>query len=274
MKPKKFPSNFSDVRDHRKKRQLYLYSISGFLAAYFLFFGIFSFFLRVPFFRVTRVEVVGAESISSGDALAALQATALKGSLIKSLFGFGNILAWPTGANAHALALLPAVKSLEVRKDYFTRTITLDVTERNPYGIWCFEESRGPLSPSCFWFDDGGTIFRRAMGVEGGAIPVIDDASERETGLNAQVLPKALLPNFLSVLQLLDKSGIRGARVHLKDLGLEEVTVTEPVGPALLFSLKFPAANLGTFLVSFLNRPGYKNFQYVDFRVENRVYYK
>jgi hypothetical protein len=132
----------------------------------------------------------------------------------------------------------------------------------------------------CFWFDADGVLFDRAPVAEGNIIRVIHDYSQKNIGLGALILPQQFVPNLFSILRVLDASGIGIEEIRLDDIGLEELNVITYNGPKLLFSLRFPSDNALTVLKKMTDRtatsslPDLKKLQYVDFRVENRAYYK
>jgi hypothetical protein len=92
--------------------------------------------------------------------------------------------------------------------------------------------------------------------------------------LNAKILPESFVSNLISILSVLRHTGLEVKTVELKDLSLEEVTVTTANGPSLYFSLRFAADNYLTVIQSLMARSGFGKLQYIDCRTENRVYYK
>jgi hypothetical protein len=149
----------------------------------------------------------------------------------------------------------------------------------------------------CFWFDGDGIIFERAPNAEGSVIRVVHDYAQQGIGLGSAILPSRFIGNLFSVLRVLDASGLGIREVRIDDLALEEVNVATyggpparlaaasakqagQAGPALYFSLRFPADNAFAVLQSFAGGSSssaavdLKRLEYIDFRTENRAYYK
>jgi len=89
---------------------------------------------------------------------------------------------------------------------------------------------------------------------------------------------------MFSVFDVLKASGIAPKEIRLNDLTLQEIEVdtyaglpteaSAKTGPKLYFSLRFPSSNYLPVIQKFLSKPDFGKLQYLDFRVENRAYYK
>ena len=261
------------VSDHRKKRQkrrAYLLIGGAATAAGLAVIGIVWFIFRSPFFELDHIVVEGNSVVPTDAVIELLQSSALRDhGFFGSLLGLGNILTWPDRVPQNDLVLLPQLASVVTTKDYFSNTLDAQVTERNPFAIWCFE-----ANGKCYWFDNTGTIFGHAFNAEGNLIYTVNDASQKPKGLNQTVLPAEFLPNLISIMNLLHSSGLAVKSIELKNLALEEITVTTANGPAFYFSLRFPADNYLAVIQNLIKAPGFAKLQYIDCRTENRVYYK
>ncbi|OGZ54373.1 MAG: hypothetical protein A3B25_01770 [Candidatus Ryanbacteria bacterium RIFCSPLOWO2_01_FULL_48_26] len=289
----------SEIAVRRRRRRVYSFIGGICIAVFFLIVGGGWFFVLSPFFQIEKIDIAGTALVSRSDAVSLLQATVAGGTWWKSLLGFGNILVWPdTLREARDLVFYPAVKDVSISKNYFERTVSVKIEERESIGIWCFhdarkhaddtqnnEESFQQLSAasvpresasSCWWFDDEGVIFRRSPSAEGNLITIIRDYSQKSRGLNSKILPSKYIKNFLSIIGVIRESKAGLKEVVIKDLALEEVEAlarTES-GPKLYFSLRFPANSALAAIGHLYAKPGFKNLHYIDFRVENKVYYK
>ncbi|OGY98863.1 MAG: hypothetical protein A3B13_00955 [Candidatus Liptonbacteria bacterium RIFCSPLOWO2_01_FULL_45_15] len=146
----------------------------------------------------------------------------------------------------------------------------------------------------CWWFDSSGVIFRKAIGVEGNLIASLDDYSQKNIGLNSKILPDEFIPNIFSIFRAVSASGLSVKEMRLNDLALQEIEVDTynglpadlsaialataealaKAGPKIYFSLRFSADNVPEVIKSLKEKTTFGSLQYVDFRVENRVYYK
>lgn len=291
----------SDRRKKQKKRRRVFFAVGLFLAAYFIFLGIFAVIVLLPAFQIERITIQGNDTIPSGQIMSLLEASItnhgdlMNGgeSLVKQLFGFKNILIWPSSLPSATIAMIPQLANIKISKDYFLHTVTVTATERQPFAVWCRlppgSASISGTVPSssqamadanllgaeqCFWFDQTGFVFERTFDTQGSAITVVHDYSGNALVLGKLVLPEEFISNFISIVNTLKQSGIRIGEVTLRDLSLEQIDVTTENGPTLHFSLRFPADDDLPVLTSLMIKPGFSKLQYIDFTVENRAYYK
>lgn len=225
---------------------------------------------RSPLFIVRDVSISGATYVPQSDIRAFLDSHIGQGRVMR-LFGPQNLLAWPGGFSKGQLEALPSLTSVSIHKDYLHRSVAITVTERARVGQWCFMQRE---FPECFWFDDAGILFMQGYPSEGNLIPVLRDHSRAPLPLGQAALPEKFLPNLLSVFNALQAMDVSVREVRLDDLGLEEVSVDTYDGPQLRFSLRFPAAPAVEAVKALEKMAPLSNLEYVDFRVENKVYYK
>ena len=267
----------SERRRKQKERKEIFLGIAIFLAGYFVCFAIFSLFMRSPFLQLDDVKINGASSVPQGEILSLLQASianksgSIDGSRStwRELLGFKNMLTWPSTISSGTLSLIPQLASLSISKNYFSRTITVNVSERQPFAVWC-----SMPADDCFWFDQNGVIFSRTLDTQGSAILIVHDYSHNELAVNGKVLPDQFLANFISIAQVLKASELPLGTVSLQDLSLQELDVTTPNGPSIRFSLRYPATDDLAALESLIARPDFNKLQYIDFTVQDRAYYK
>jgi hypothetical protein len=266
---------YAEVKEKKERRKKYFLLFWLLVGVYLVLLVAGLFLFRSPFFHFQKFEVVGNERVSTEDVVGLLQARALQGAWrpLKALLGLHSMLIWPDMLSESDLAFLPSVKSVILEKNYADRTITVIVKERQPYGIWCTDEDAGgPVR--CMWFDTEGVLFERAIAAQGGIIMTVHDHSQKSLPLRGNILPEALTPNIFSIFKVLAASDIDRNEIVLDDLALEEVKVTTHNGPELYFSLRFSAENDLAAIQDLMAKPGFGKLQYLDFRAENRVYYK
>ena len=285
--------SLSGIQEGRRRRRRFSFLVIVIVIVYCVLLGASWLVLYSPIFRIQQIVIVGNNKVSSNEIEALLKSRVLQHGWrpLKTLLGFRNILIWPDAFSADDLIFLPALKSLLIEKNYKTRSLTVGVEERKAYGIWCFQEplinaddtsisadgnakNQRQSASDCWWFDDAGTIFSRAIGAEGSLIVVVRDYSQGNLGLGKNILPERLVPSLFSIFKVLAASGLNIKEIQLNDLALEELDVLIYDGPKLYFSLRFPADNDLPAIQDFAAKPGFGNLQYLDFRVENRVYYK
>jgi hypothetical protein len=288
----------SDHRKRRKKIRRYAFVAGGVFALYFIFFAVLWLFMRTPLFRVQNVVVTGNGAVPSADVISLVQAAPSgKHGFIGSVFGWGNMFAWPDKMPAQNLAMIPELASVTVSKNYFSHTVTLNAIERTPFGIWCYIPKGGSgvtiatvdssstipavaasipdlSNEQCYWFDNTGVLFERSLSTQGNLIFVVNDYSQSPRGLNETVLPAAFNANFISIADVLHQTGLGIKEINLNDLSLDEVDALTTEGPRIEFSLRFPANDYLSVLKSLITQGGFDKLQYVDCRTEDRVFYK
>ena len=233
-----------------------------------------------PLFRLEHFAVTGNRAVAESDVVALLQASMSKHPTFMSrLLGQDNMLAWPKAIDPSDISLVPQLAGVSIQKNYGNHTLMATVTERAPLAIWCLmpgtNAAGDPLGDeSCFWFDDTGTLFQKAFDTEGSELSAVHDYSQSGLGIGGKILPDLFVNNMLSILTAVRASGLTVNEIALKDIGLEEVDVSTYNGPALYFSLRFSAAEDLPVLQKLMQQSNFNSLQYVDFRTENRAYYK
>lgn len=265
------PTTFvSDRKKKRKQRRKYLIGVLAIVALYCVLWFVHWFLFASPLFRVNNVVVQGNNSVASADVVSLIQSSDLKEHhFFHAVFGFSNMLGWPDSVATSDLTVIPQLASVSISKDYFAHTITLNVSERVPFGIWCFASNN-----SCYWFDDTGTIFERSLDTQGDIIFAVQDTTQSPQGLNQKILPDEFVTNFISIMNVLRQSGLGVKEIDLTDLSLEQVNVQTTNGPTIYFSLQFPADNYLEYIQKLMGEPGFGKLQYIDCTTQNRIYYK
>lgn len=268
-------SYLSDKQRSKRRRRTILFSAIAFLAAYaVLLFGGWL-VLRSPFVRVADVLITGNTTVPSSTVLVLLQSAALRDhSFGKALLGYRNMFLWPDKLSSADLVFEPRIESVATEKDFFHHVITVTVAERTPFAIWCAMRKTPTDDDRCYWFDDQGILYQKAFDTQGSLMIAVHDYSQSGLGLNKEILPDRFTSNMISIIRMVRATGVDVKEVALKDIGLEEVTVTTYEGPVLMFSVRFPADDELEFLQGLMAQPKFSSLQYVDFRVQNRVYYK
>jgi hypothetical protein len=233
-----------------------------------------------PIFRIDRFVVTGNKAVAASDIVTLLQASMSRHRTFWfSFLGMDNMLAWPKSLTTSDVALVPQLASATLQKNYGDHTLTVSVAERVPLAIWCemppLDANGNPSGDeSCFWFDNTGTLFQKAFDTEGSELFAVHDYAQTGLGVGGKILPDLFISNLISILDTIEASSLTIKEIALNDLSLEEIDVSTYNGPMLYFSLRFSASEDLPVLQELMEKPGFSSLQYVDFRTENRAYYK
>jgi hypothetical protein len=270
----------SEKQKKKRKRRQEIFLAVAVVIIVLVMLGFWWLLFRSPILQMRQVVVQGNHNVASGDVVALLNASILKEhNFAKFLFGPDNMLAWPRTIASSDLAAAPGILGITLAKDYWTHTITATVGVREPFAIWCDmpknnAEGNPEGNEACFWFDGTGTMFEGAFDTEGSALFAIHDYSQGNAALGGKILPNIFVPNLMSILNVLRQSNLDIEEVALQDISLQEIDISTYNGPAIYFSLRFPADEDLSVLQNLMTQPNFSTLQYVDFRVENRAYYK
>ena len=287
---KETAASWSDMHFRESRRRQRTLFFVFLIAVYLVSVAVLWTIIYSPLFRVKNVEITGNKNVPSEDIMTLMKADIYRGSFTKRALGMRNILIWPQKFSEDILKFYPEVKSASVEKNYLERKIRIVVEEKQPFGVWCLKGLAGAdanttaVSSDCFWFDSDGIIFKKAMEVEGNLIISLNDYSQKNLGLNRKILPDRFVSNIFSIFKAVSQSGLRVKEMRFNNLSLEEMEVDTynglptgsslKAGPKIYFSLRFPADNIPDIINSLKEKSSFNGLQYVDFRVENRVYYK
>jgi hypothetical protein len=264
---------FSQSHKIRARRDVALRLLKAGGVAFAVFLTAFLFLRDSPIFAVQSIMVKNGDGVPVDSGGRDLAFMSLYASWQGTVFGHDNILAWPLVMTPEAMRFFPGVKDASIEKDFVRRSVTVRVNERRPFAIWCLESSA--VSDRCWWWDKEGVIFEKAPKARGNLIPVVHDSSQTEKRLGDRVLDdETMLANMMTVFDALSAAEIPVKDIHLSDIALRDVRVDTYNGPTMLFNLRFPASHAAEVLTSLRKEPGLARLFSVDFRVENRVYYK
>ncbi len=258
---------YFDEKRERKRRLILKLKIYGGLASFFVL-AIGGYYLAVysSVFQITRINVDNARinADSSEQIINDLKVYLANQSKIASFLGSGNILIWKKDVSQFKRDNL-LIADITIEKDYFNREVKIEIKEREKFGILC--------GNACFWFDKSGVLFAEAPMVDGALINKVSDFTGRNLEIGSQVFEKKFMDNLLKIFAVLKETDLGTGFLELENLGLQEIIFNSPLGLKIYFSLRIdPAFSLAG--IQSIKEVGLEKIDYVDFRVNNRVYYK
>lgn len=221
----------------------------------------FSNFIKVKQFSIQGNRVAGSDDLRQ----LLIKKLDTRGWFRRGL-GSNNILYW-VGAGEVRDSGIPAASAVIVHTSILSRAVSVEIKERAFVGVWC--------SKTCVGFDSDGVAYFLAPNVEGSLLLKVQDENESELVLGGPVFfdPRAL-KNIFQSLAIVKESGIIVDTIHVKEATLREWELHSTKGTIFKFSLDFVPEKLKSVLDNLRERTKLENLNYVDLRVENRVYYK
>ncbi|HBB44215.1 MAG: hypothetical protein UW27_C0003G0043 [Parcubacteria group bacterium GW2011_GWA1_44_13] len=230
--------------------------------------------------QIIQINVEGANAVST-DEVRAIALDKIIGNYFL-VYARNNSHLFPVGEiNQTLLHTFPRIASVSAVRDD-EHTITINISERKPYALWCVEE---PSSKDCWFIDEGGFVFDKAPEFSKGVyIEVYGKLVEKKAGepLRAS-LPYDRFAIANGFTKLLRENIGKPFRIYIKSEDEIEVTIhTSAKHPFLAdvvmrFKDTSDPANLvnnleKAILTQFPNNIApKKKLQYIDMRFGNKV---
>ena len=225
------------------------------------------------FLDIKNISISGLDKVNQDDF-----AEKLNNRITLKKFGYiehqKNILFFNSDAfRAEVLASFPEIKEISVNKE-LPHALAVNVTERTTAGIWCFVGGGSALlTTSCKYFDKEGNAWGEAAQSSGFLILSVEDLRPDRQG----IIDKNILDNFLFISEYLKEMNIFVNKFIIpKDFFGYFKAITSP-GYELLLStdsnMKEQLEVFRIFLGEKQKESGF-NPQYIDLRIDGRVYYK
>lgn len=261
-RPMRYPQEYKKNFFSRKKAIILLWVLFLILIfAYILFLS--------PVFRVKDIKISDNRVISSEEINDSLNNFLSKEFLF--FFNRNNIfLAADNKLKNILFGDFPRIASIEIDKDIFKKTIELRIIERKEAGIFCRKD--------CYYIDENGAIFEEAPQTSGTLILAIKDNSEGEIEIGKNAIDKAFMAELINLKNdLLNQFGLKVLDFIIETDVLKDLRANTNEGWYILFDRERDLKNQLQALKLVLEgkiKDGRKNLEYVDLRIENRVYYK
>lgn len=231
-----------------------------FLLLALLLFGIFYLAAYSSVFKVKDIVIENNKFLTNEEVLIGLKQKVLS-SFFGGQAGFENLLAWPSGDIGISD---PAILSVNVEKEWLSRTIIIEVNERQRFAIWCNSRAN-----NCYWIDKQGFIFADAPMTEGSLVFTVFDISDSNLFLGSRVEEDRFVGNLISVLENFYKTGFEVKKITF-DKELEELHIETIDGPVFWFGIRFDSAKN----LHLIKNMDLKKIGRVDLTVEDKMYIK
>ncbi len=242
----------------------------------FLFLGITAYVLIFSaFMKVKNCVLSGTSELSHDEAL-----RKAKSSLEGNFFGFiprNNFFLVSRERIKRSLTNeFKKIKEVEIKK-IFPQTLIVNIAERKSLIVWC---SAGP----CYILDEQGyaytgTDLDSPEVVQNNLIKIIDTGA-RPVILGEKILSEEYIRYLINLREETEKASVAGINSEwiTPSIAAEELEIITREGWKIFFSAKITPVKavrtLKTFLEEEIDEEKRKKLDYVDLRVENKVYYK
>lgn len=265
------PTRYHDQLKLQKRRHLMRRVLFISLACVVVCVALFYVLFFAKFFNVTDVKVSGTETVS-GEAIV----VGLNYSLAE------KFLAIPKGSNMlfvrsdklveRLLSDNPKLESVVITKDYFHK-LNVVVKERRSVGIWCLTKEN-----KCYYFDTDGVLYENAPDTSGYLLFNIKDERVRQLVLGEQVESQTWISALALARQQLTERDFQVRELVIPENSFDEFYALEGRNWRILMSintdLEAQVKAMADFLKQKLTTDRISQLQYVDLRIQDRIYYK
>ncbi len=151
--------------------------------------------------------------------------------------------------------------------------LDVNIEERKPVGIWCFIKGT-----KCFYFDSKGVAYEEVPNSEGFIFTKIIDKKNSQVELGSMVAPNQWLDSIVLASNLLKIGTLNPIKFEIPENSYNEFNAQVSQGWKILFNTSTDIKGQVDSLFEFLkgkNFPNTKiNFEYIDLRIQDRIYYK
>ncbi|MFH1308592.1 MAG: hypothetical protein ABIH51_01100 [Patescibacteria group bacterium] len=187
---------------------------------------------------------------------------------IKDNFDYKNIFLFTNKKiKIDLLNKFPKIADIQIKKNYFKRSIELEIEQRERLGIVCGD--------NCFYFDKTGFLFEDAPRTSGSLILLINYNSDLNIGKN--IFNEKFINQILEIRDyLVIETFIKALNFNVEIFPITEIKVATNEGWYALFDLERDIQKQLLSLKVVLQEKiqHRENLEYIDLRIENRVYYK
>lgn len=226
-------------------------------------------FLFSPLFTIKAVEVSGNKKIKTEQ--------------IKEGFDYKNIFLFSEeGIKNDLLKKFPKIGNIEVKKNIVKRIVELKIEERERLGILCRMDVEEKVK-GCFYIDKNGYVFEEAPETSGSLILLIKDYSQNNFDVGEHIFGQGTT-SFISEIKekLYSEANVKPIDFNLLAFPYVDLKVVTDEGWYIIFSLGKDATGQILALEAVLNSGpdelgelrDNKELEYIDLRLENRIYYK
>jgi len=258
-------NRYGDNLAHKKRRRFFIIFSIVLLSLLGLGAGLFYLVFFSPVLKINEITIEGSEVLDKNDILQTIYPLTHDGGTF-ILPTRRNILFFDEdSAEEQIRAEFPIIKQI-ILKRILPHKILVRIEERKTIGTWCFLDS-------CYYFDDEGVLWGQALKSSGPLLLIVDDLRGNKD--NIKKLNPDLLRGIRKSIEGVEKLAIKVKKIEIPENSLTDFRIYTITGYYILIDYSVDIDKQLSVLDIFLKDKG-KNFnsEYIDLRIEGRVYYK
>jgi len=266
----------------RKKKRL-SFKIVIFGGLFFcLLAGLIYFSIWSPVLRVNKIEIKSEKEpvYYENNEIIKIAEEKLKNKIFGIIPKNTIILAPIKGIKNAVLDIFPEIKQINISRnlsDFSNIGLIVNIEERRSIGIWCKAENRTSTSTEkiineCFQIDKDGVIYRKSLLVKSDSVLNIYSLRNQSAVIRDLVVPLEII-NF--ILEAKEKTPVLISDLYF--ISIEDLRGTTSLGWQVYFNPAYSIDSQIKALETILDeqiKGDYKSLEYIDLRIEGRVYYK
>jgi len=275
----------------RKKKRL-SFKIVIFGGLFFcLLAGLIYFSIWSPVLRVNKIEIKSEKEpvYYENNEIIKIAEEKLKNKIFGIIPKNTIILAPINGIKNAVLDIFPEIKQINISRnlsDFSNIGLIVNIEERRSIGIWCKAENRTSTSTEkiineCFQIDKDGVIYRKSLLVKSDSVLNIYSLRNQSAVIRDLVVPLEIINFILEAKEKAKKIKTDNiSSVLISDLyfiSIEDLRGTTSLGWQVYFNPAYSIDSQIKALETILDeqiKGDYKSLEYIDLRIEGRVYYK
>ncbi|KKS25194.1 MAG: hypothetical protein A3G02_00925 [Candidatus Yanofskybacteria bacterium RIFCSPLOWO2_12_FULL_44_13b] len=242
-----------------RRRRAFIIKISAII---FLVIALISLTLYLIFFssylKITNVSANQTSAIGSGEIVSAAHEYMDKSVLYiptqRNIFFFNS-----DNFNKYLLSKYPMIKSINTEKKY-PHNLEITISERTPVGIWCFRDD------GCVYFDREMNVWGAPNQTSGYVLLSVDDEKR-------DAIEKEYFEAILRISENMPKS-INIKRILIADKSVNDMFIYTNKNYYIKISTESDIESQFKIFEAFLRSNDAENIEYIDLRINGRIYYK
>lgn len=170
----------------------------------------------------------------------------------------------------------PRIAEVNVRRNFFQKTLHLEIQERKPWALWCPETESNKVEATCFYIDNSGIVFQKAPLFFGDLILKIFDEREMTVKIGEPFLETRHVINLQNFTRRLNDT-YKTRTVEIRTTVDLAFWLTTTAGWRIVLDsetdIDRALENLDIFLTSAI-KDQVENLDYLDLRFKDKGFYK